>query len=256
MIHPLLRSRRVPGGHSKQIKSFPSRIYTKQNLDKIPQLRQLPDEQQFAIRVVAQVLPFRVNQYVIDRLIQWEDVPDDPMFRLVFPQREMLAPEHFSRVADLLRAGADKAAIKVAAQEIHRDLNPHPAGQMTHNLPRVGNECLAGAQHKYRETLLFFPSQGQTCHSYCSFCFRWAQFTENKDLRISSRETATLHEYLQSHSEENHAAARDCLEKVLVEDPDYAVGMGWLAYLYADEFHHRWNERPEQYDARDAVWLR
>ena len=234
MTHPLLHSRRVPGGHSKQIRSFPFRIYTKQNLDKIPQLRQLPEEQQFAIRVVAQVLPFRVNQYVIDRLIQWEDVPDDPMFRLVFPQREMLAPEHFSRVADLLRAGADKAAIKVAAQEIHRDLNPHPAGQMTLNLPRVGNECLAGAQHKYRETLLFFPSQGQTCHSYCSFCFRWAQFIENKDLRISSRETATLHEYLQSHRE---------ISDLLVTGGDPMVMKAtrleeYLRPLTAPEFEH------------------
>jgi L-lysine 2,3-aminomutase len=96
------------------------------------------------------------------------------MYRLVFPQPEMLAPEHFSRMADLVKSDADKAVIKRAAQEIQSELNPHPAGQTTLNVPRVGNEALAGAQHKYRETLLFFPSQGQTCHSYCTFCFRWA----------------------------------------------------------------------------------
>jgi KamA family protein len=123
------------------------------------------------------------------------------MFRLVFPQPEMLAPEHFARIAGLLRSGADQAVVKAAAQEIRRQLNPHPAGQTTLNVPRIGNEFLKGAQHKYRETLLFFPSQGQTCHSYCSFCFRWAQFVENKDLRIASREVATLHEYLQCHHE-------------------------------------------------------
>ena len=64
------------------------------------------------------MLPFRVNQYVIDELIDWDDAPDDPMFRLVFPQPEMLAPEHFSRIADLLQSDADKEHIQAAAREI------------------------------------------------------------------------------------------------------------------------------------------
>ena len=119
-------------------------------VDQILQLQRLSEEQRFTIRVVAQVLPFRVNQYVIDQLIAWDDVPDDPMFRLVFPQAEMLAPEHFGRIADLLRSGADKAAVKAVAQEIHRELNPHPAGQTTLNVPRVGNEYLRGATRANR----------------------------------------------------------------------------------------------------------
>ncbi len=186
--------------HSK-IQPLPFRVYNHHNLDQIRQLQCLSEQQRFEIKVVAQVLPFRANQYVIDHLIEWERVPNDPIFRLVFPQREMLAPNHFNRIADLLRSGADKAAIKGAAHEIHCELNPHPGGQTTLNVPRIGNELLTGAQHKYRETLLFFPSQGQTCHAYCTFCFRWAQFVENKDLRIAVREMATLHEYLQSHEE-------------------------------------------------------
>ena len=39
---------------------------------------------------------------------------------------------------------------------------------------------LYGMQHKYKETCLFFPSQSQTCHAYCSFCFRWLQFIQMK----------------------------------------------------------------------------
>jgi KamA family protein len=177
------------------------RVYTQHDFGKIRQLQHLSKKQQFEIRVVAQVLPFRVNQYVCDQLIAWDDVPNDPMFRLVFPQPEMLDPKHFSRIADLLRADAAKVTVQQAVQEIQCELNPHPAGQTTANLPRVGNEYLRGAQHKYRETLLFLPSQGQTCHSYCTFCFRWAQFVGNKDLLISTREMATLHEYLLSHTE-------------------------------------------------------
>lgn len=177
------------------------RVFNHLNFGQIEQLEKLSSEQRFAIKVVAQVLPFRVNQYVIDELIDWDDAPDDPMFRLVFPQPEMLAPEHFSRIADLLQSDADKEQIQAAAREIQSELNPHPAGQTTLNVPKIGNEPLAGAQHKYRETVLFFPSQGQTCHSYCTFCFRWAQFINNDDLKFAAREVETLHEYLQAHDE-------------------------------------------------------
>jgi len=40
----------------------------------------LSEEQRFEMRVVASVLPFRVNQYVIDELIDWDNVPNDPIF--------------------------------------------------------------------------------------------------------------------------------------------------------------------------------
>ena len=49
--------------------------------------------------------------------------------------------------------------------------------------------------------MLFFPSQGQTCHSYCTFCFRWAQFVGDKELRIASSEASRLHQYLREHRE-------------------------------------------------------
>ena len=48
---------------------------------------------------VAHVLPFRVNNYVIDELIDWNAVPADPLFQLTFPQPDMLLPEHYCRTA-------------------------------------------------------------------------------------------------------------------------------------------------------------
>jgi len=61
------------------------------------------------------------------------------------------------------------------------------------------------------------------------------------------------YEYLQVHGPANHSAARSCLEQVVESDPDYAAGKAWLAYLYAEEHHHRWNERPDEYDALDRA---
>ena len=47
--------------------------------------------------------------------------------------------------------------------------------------------------------------------------------------------------------------ARDCLERVIETDTDYVDGLAWLAYLYGEEYHHRWNERTDEYDALDRA---
>jgi KamA family protein len=154
------------------------------------------------MRVVSSVLPFRVNAYVIEELIDWSKVPEDPIFQLTFPQRDMLTPEMYDRMASAWRNGLDRKAIQALAKEMRAELNPHPAGQMQMNIPLDENgEAINGIQHKYRETVLFFPSQGQTCHSYCTFCFRWAQFVGDKELRIATNEAAHLHAYLEAHCE-------------------------------------------------------
>ncbi len=80
-------------------------------------------------------------------------------------------------------------------------MNPHPAGQMTHNVPMLNGEPLDGLQHKYKETVLFFPSAGQTCHAYCTFCFRWPQFVGMEDMKFNAKETSALVAYLKQHPE-------------------------------------------------------
>ena len=176
------------------------KVFTARQLDKIEQLQRLDDDARFAMRVVANVLPFRVNEYVIEELIDWDRVPDDPIYQLTFPQKGMLAPEHFDKVANAMRGG-DKAEIDAAVAEVREALNPHPAGQMEHNIPEVDGEKIDGIQHKYNETVLFFPSQGQVCHSYCTFCFRWAQFIGDNDLKIATKEAGQLKRYVQAHPE-------------------------------------------------------
>jgi KamA family protein len=163
-------------------------------------LQRLSAAERFHMRVVAAVLPFRVNQYVLDQLIDWDRVHDDPIFRIVFPQREMLAPEHFDRVAWLLNQG-DGPGLRAAVDEIRRDLNPHPAEQRQLNLPSLHGERVDGLQHKYPETVLVFPSQAQTCHSYCTFCFRWAQFVRDRDYRIATTGLGPIFSYLEQHRE-------------------------------------------------------
>lgn len=177
------------------------KVLTRANIDKSPEWQRLPEEIQESVKTVSAVLPFRVNQYVLDELIDWSNVPDDPMFQLTFPQRGMLSDEHYTTMRKLIREDAEKAEIEEAANRIRLELNPHPAGQMTHNVPTVDGEELPGVQHKYRETTLFFPSSGQTCHAYCTFCFRWAQFVGMNDLKFAAKEASQLRRYLEHHPE-------------------------------------------------------
>ena len=153
------------------------------------------------IQVVAQVLPFRSNEYVVEQLIDWARVPDDPIYQLTFGQRQMLDGADYHRMRDLWRCQAPAAEVGRAANEIRRRLNPQPGGQADANVPHLGGRPLPGLQHKYRQTVLFFPAKGQTCHAYCTYCFRWAQFVDLPDLRFAAPQSDDLVAYLEAHPE-------------------------------------------------------
>ncbi|MFM7068394.1 MAG: KamA family radical SAM protein [Actinomycetes bacterium] len=158
-----------------------------------------------AISVVAEVLPFRVNPYVLDHLIDWAAGPDDPIFQMVFPQPGMLDPNEFDELRNL-RAEAVRNPLavdrkKALVAEIRSSLNPQPDGQVEENVPTHRGLPLRGVQHKYRSTVLSFPANGQTCHSYCTYCFRWAQFVGDRSLRFAASSATPLVEYLHDHPE-------------------------------------------------------
>jgi KamA family protein len=186
--------------HSRDAGQRRYRPVTPRNVEKAPFWSRLKPEVREAIRVVSQIFPFRANEYVVDELIDWGRVPDDPIFQLTFPQRGMLDPEVYGRVRGLL-ARDDRAGLEAAVREVRLSLNPHPAGQLTHNVPRLDGRPLPGLQHKYDETVLFFPSRGQTCHAYCSYCFRWAQFVDLPEMQFEAKETRDLAAYLAAHPE-------------------------------------------------------
>jgi len=176
------------------------RAYAWQDIDRIPQLRQLSDTDRMSMMAVARVFPFRANNHIVDELIDWSNIPDDPIYQLTFPQPGMLAPQDLARMLGVVRRGTD-IEIRAAAREIQARLNPHPAGQLDLNVPSLMGEPIPGLQHKYDETVLFFPAPGQTCHAYCTYCFRWPQFAGLDGMKFSSHQTNALVEYLRVHKE-------------------------------------------------------
>ena len=177
------------------------RAFGPRQIDHIADRYGLPDELRETVRTVSLVLPFRVNEYVLSHLIDWDRVPDDPMFQLTFPQRGMLARADEEQLAKLSADPADRLLLRDAVREVRGRLNPHPSGQQQLNVPSQDGVQLPGLQHKYRETVLYFPGQGQTCHAYCTYCFRWAQFIGDADLRFAVPDPGGLLAYLGGHPE-------------------------------------------------------
>lgn len=175
------------------------KAFARHNFHKIPSYGRLNNSQVRSIKYLSEVFPFKTNNYVVNELIDWDNYLNDPMFILNFPQESMLSPSQFRQLAKMVEEKSDKTELARYVNELRHTLNPHPAGQLEHNVPILKGKTLSGFQHKYRETVLYFPTQGQTCHAYCTFCFRWPQFTGQNDLKFASKQPAMLVAYLKDN---------------------------------------------------------
>lgn len=171
-----------------------------QAVDKVAENHPQLKEHLQDIKLSGLVFPFKASPYFVDELIDWEseNVRDDPFYRLVFPTMDMLNDDHRAKLEKAHAEGDPANLIKVVG-EIRADLNPHPAGQKALNAPK--EDDLTGVQHKYSETTLVFPAAAQTCHAYCTYCFRWAQFIGDDELRFAQKEATSLFNYLEKHEE-------------------------------------------------------
>jgi L-lysine 2,3-aminomutase len=120
----------------------------------------------------------------------------------------MLSEHDLARMSQLLHGQASAGQVQRAANEIRMRLNPHPAGQLDLNAATLQGRTVAGVQHKYAETVLVFPRPGQTCHAYCTYCFRWPQFVGESELRIATDNADDVIEYLRAHPDQRSAHRR------------------------------------------------
>src|SRR5260370_41553873 len=82
------------------------RAYTAKHLDQLTARAGLSQAERLAVRAVATVLPFRTNEYVVESLIDWSAAPDDPIYRLGFPQADMLPLADLAPLPDFPSRGA------------------------------------------------------------------------------------------------------------------------------------------------------
>lgn len=175
--------------------------YNLNNIDSIQQLSRLPNELIRAIKVVGKVFPVRTNSYLVDELIDWDNVETDPIYKLNFPCREMLSPEHYERIYGLMQSRTSISALREAVEKTRIELNPHSVKTIDEILPAIDGRRQQGIVHSYPETVLFFPAEGQMCHAHCTFCFRWNQFVGDEQEIFSSTDVESLISYISQHDE-------------------------------------------------------
>jgi KamA family protein len=177
------------------------KAFTRKNIEEIAERKNLSDKLIEDIKIVSLVFPFRVNNFVLEELICWENIPHDPIFKLNFPDKEMLKEKHYNMLKNAIDKDKSKLEISNLINEIHLQLNPHPGGQLEYNIPKTNGGELNGIQHKYSETVLAFPKEGQICHAFCTYCFRWPQFVRQNGLKISLKDPDKLVNYIQENEE-------------------------------------------------------
>jgi len=69
----------------------------------------------------------------------------------------MLKPEDLEFVMNKWHA-MSRTERQTRRKVIQNGMNAHPGGQMTMNVPWMDGKRMDGMQHKYTETLLFFPN--------------------------------------------------------------------------------------------------
>lgn len=72
------------------------------------------------------------------------------------------------RVTELVAGATERSKRNYIVQQVEKiraGLNPHPAGQKEENVPKFHGFDVDGCQHKYRETVLFFPHEVCACSS-------------------------------------------------------------------------------------------
>ncbi len=152
--------------------------YSHKSFRNTPYYNNMPLTLREEFDVLTQLLHFKTNNYVLDKLIDWEHLQDDPMYRLCFPRKDMLFDEDYKHLKHLLTSELSEQDKKTAIDKMKRRLWPNMNVQ-PELIPRLNGIPIPGLYHPFPTILNVFPSPAvKTCHAYCSYCFRWVQFVD------------------------------------------------------------------------------
>jgi L-lysine 2,3-aminomutase len=125
------------------------------------------------LEVVTKVFPFKTNRYVVDSLIDWENIPQDPIFKINFPNRQMLPEDEYDHLLQLIRNNStgnnlpdfiDALRSKKASKDVYTS---------EQYIPILDNKPLYGLVHQFPNTLVAMVRSAKTCFAHCSYCWAW-----------------------------------------------------------------------------------
>lgn len=168
-----------------------------------PFYEKLPLEEQETLSILTQIFHFKVNSYVLEFLIDWDNIPNDSMYRLAFPKKEMLDTEDFQLLKNLVATKADPNLFRAFADSLKTKMYPKVVYDEK-CLPKLNDgTVLQGAYKSFANLIALFPSaMVRTCHAYCSYCYRWITFGDTELQNTSSYTDPSYPvDYLKAHPE-------------------------------------------------------
>jgi L-lysine 2,3-aminomutase len=169
------------------------RTVTAKDLEELTTRAGMAPEQRLRIRAAAAVFGFRTTRHVTEELIDWSAAPDDPIYRLVFPDEHMLPATDVAEIADLLRQDAPAERLEAMARQVWAKLTGD-------HVPGPDEQKLPGVHHSYRDALLVAPAP-QAPVPVTAPAFGGTRWTSGPGQALVAGDVHRLTDYLIAHPE-------------------------------------------------------
>jgi L-lysine 2,3-aminomutase len=160
--------------------------YTNHTFRKTAYYATMPEEEREVFDILSTIFHFKVNSHVCENLVNWRDVPNDPVYRYVFPRKEMLSDEDFNFLRELFHNKFDSEIRDHFVEQIQKKMRPRHSF-IDNSLPKINGKAIHGMYSNFPTIVSLAPNpMAKTCHAYCSYCFRWIMFGDGEIQRNSS----------------------------------------------------------------------
>lgn len=155
--------------------------YNNRNFSQTNYYQRLPEDEQNTFDLLSQVYHFKVNTFVISNLINWEAIPEDPIYRYIFPRREMLLEEDLQILEGHLQSGIAQGDLNKFLQSLKYKMSPRHTYAPESLCTDSSGKPIQGMYSNFSTIVSLFPApMMRTCHSYCNYCFRWVLFNDRE----------------------------------------------------------------------------
>lgn len=176
--------------------------YNATSFKKTHYYQNMPAAEQLSFAVLTTVFHFKINNYVLENLIDWDNIPNDPIYQLSFPRKQMLSALEYSQLSLLVEHDAPTEQIGDFVQQVKQRLYPE-LKQVDNCFITHEGKTLTGMYRNFDTIINLCPDpMVKTCHAYCSYCFRWVMFNSKEVQEHSSyNEPEAPVAFIKEHSE-------------------------------------------------------
>lgn len=144
-----------------------------QDFQKTGYYSQLSQEKQQELKITTAVFPFKTNTYINENLINWKEVDQDPIFKLIFPNKGMIPHDDYTKLLKKYEQVSFSNDFIKAARYIRDTLIPQDLGCPSPYIPKINSRFLYGFLHQFPHTLVAMIKPARVCFAHCSHCLVW-----------------------------------------------------------------------------------